>query len=193
VERSRGVAARGVQRERQHRRPVGGGGVHAGYVPAHGHTPEADARRAGEYKTILQLVGVLSHGKTAKMLADRAIDLMQDVQNLRKAIYPYVAVLSSIFPPLIRKCSFKLKLDTMPKGTEQYRKLSTTAVNYLCVHSRFDPRQPNSCIDRYRYGTLITFANYLIECRENTLTTRFPAWLAEHREISNLLSRTSLD
>jgi hypothetical protein len=127
------------------------------------------------------------------MLADRAIDLMQDVQNLRKAIYPYVAVLSSIFPTLTRKRSFKLKLDTMPKGTEQYRKLSTTAVNYLCDHFRFISRQPNSCIGRYRYGTLITFANYLIECRENTLTTRFPAWLAEHREISNLLSRTSLD
>ena len=43
--------------------------------------------REGEYKLILQLVSVLSHGKIAKTLADRAIDLMQDVQNLRKAIY----------------------------------------------------------------------------------------------------------
>jgi hypothetical protein len=41
----------------------------------------------GEYKTILQLVGVLSYGTVAKRLADQAIDLMQDVQNLRKAIY----------------------------------------------------------------------------------------------------------
>jgi hypothetical protein len=45
---------------------------------------------SGEYKTILQLVGVLSHGKVAKRLTDRAIDLMQDVQNLRKAIYECV-------------------------------------------------------------------------------------------------------
>lgn len=44
----------------------------------------------GEYKVILQLVGILSHGKTAKRLTDGAIDLMQDVQNLRKAIYEYV-------------------------------------------------------------------------------------------------------
>ena len=44
----------------------------------------------GEYKTILQLVGVLSHGKIAKRLTDQAIDLMQDVQNLRKAIYEWV-------------------------------------------------------------------------------------------------------
>ena len=46
---------------------------------------------AGEYKIILLLVGVLSRGKVAKKLADRAIDLMEDVQNLRKAIYPYVS------------------------------------------------------------------------------------------------------
>jgi hypothetical protein len=45
---------------------------------------------SGEYKIILQLVGVLSHGKTAKRLTDGAIDLMQDVQNLRKAIYECV-------------------------------------------------------------------------------------------------------
>jgi hypothetical protein len=44
----------------------------------------------GEYKTILQLIGVLSHGKVAKRLTDRAIDHMQDVQNLRKSIYEYV-------------------------------------------------------------------------------------------------------
>lgn len=46
----------------------------------------------GEYKTILQLVGVLSHGKIAKRLTDRAVDLMQDVQNLRKAIYEFVTI-----------------------------------------------------------------------------------------------------
>lgn len=47
---------------------------------------------SGEYKTILHLVGVLSHGKAAKRLTDRAIDLMQDVQNLRKSIYEFVYV-----------------------------------------------------------------------------------------------------
>jgi hypothetical protein len=45
---------------------------------------------SGEYKIILRLVGVLSYGKTAKRLTDDAIDLMQDVQNLRKAIYECV-------------------------------------------------------------------------------------------------------
>ena len=54
---------------------------------------------AGEYKVILQLVSVLSHGKLAKRLTDRAIDQMQDVQNLRKAIY---------------ECVFPLPLSHLP-------------------------------------------------------------------------------
>ncbi|TIC33606.1 hypothetical protein E3Q10_00674 [Wallemia mellicola] len=43
----------------------------------------------GEYRSILELVGVLKHGKRAKLLADKAIDLMEGVQNLRKAVYSY--------------------------------------------------------------------------------------------------------
>ena len=54
------------------------------------HESDTDGIRVGEYKVILQLVSVLSHGKLAKRLTDRAIDQMQDVQNLRKAIYEYV-------------------------------------------------------------------------------------------------------
>ncbi|KAF9000645.1 inositol hexakisphosphate-domain-containing protein [Cyathus striatus] len=121
---------------------------------------EEEAYLQGEYKTILQLVGVLSHGKVAKRLTDRAIDLMQDVQNLRKAIYDY-----------------KLKVDASERGTTKERKLRGIAVNYL-----------------YRYGTLIVFANYLIEMRELAgIPATFSEWLRERREITNLLGRTSLD
>jgi hypothetical protein len=42
---------------------------------------------SGEYKTILQLVTVLRHGKEGKHLTDRAINAMDGVQNLRKAVY----------------------------------------------------------------------------------------------------------
>ncbi|KAG2107438.1 inositol hexakisphosphate-domain-containing protein [Suillus discolor] len=122
---------------------------------------EEQAYRQGEYKTILQLVGVLSHGKIAKRLTDRAIDLMQDVQNLRKSIYDY-----------------KLKVEALEKGSAKQRKLMDVAVNYL-----------------YRYGTLIVFANYLIELREmqGRETRGFSDWLREHREIAKLLGRRSLD
>ncbi|KAH8826577.1 inositol hexakisphosphate-domain-containing protein [Flagelloscypha sp. PMI_526] len=123
---------------------------------------EALAYQQGEYKTILQLVGVLSHGKVAKELADQAIDLMQDVQNLRKAVYDY-----------------KLKTESLQPGSSKEKKMRSVAVNYL-----------------YRYGALIVFANYLIEVRRS-LTSReemqFPKWLKEHREITMLLSRKSLD
>ncbi|KAF8623644.1 hypothetical protein AX17_007344 [Amanita inopinata Kibby_2008] len=77
---------------------------------------EEEAYLQGEYKTILQLVGVLSHGKVAKRLTDRAIDLMQDVQNLRKAIYDY-----------------KLKVEACEKGSKKERKLHAVTVNYLWV------------------------------------------------------------
>ncbi|KAG6332100.1 hypothetical protein ID866_6987 [Astraeus odoratus] len=75
---------------------------------------EEEAYLQGEYKTILQLVGVLSYGKLAKRLTDRAIDLMQDVQNLRKAIYDY-----------------KLKVGACDRGSAKHRKLMNVAVNYL--------------------------------------------------------------
>ncbi|KAG7451357.1 uncharacterized protein BT62DRAFT_942232 [Guyanagaster necrorhizus] len=120
---------------------------------------EEEAYRQGEYKTILQLVGVLSRGKVAKRLADRAIDQMQDVQNLRKTIYDY-----------------KLKVDACEKGSLKERKLRSVTVNYL-----------------YRYGMLIVFANYLIEMWERKVEIIFSEWLSGHREITNLLSRRSLD
>ncbi|GLB40222.1 putative inositol hexakisphosphate [Lyophyllum shimeji] len=75
---------------------------------------EEEAYLQGEYKTILQLVGVLSHGKIAKRLTDRAIDQMQDVQNLRRAIYDY-----------------KLKVEASEKGSLKERKLRSVTVNYL--------------------------------------------------------------
>lgn len=153
---------------------------------------EEEAYIQGEYKTILQLVGVLSHGRAAKRLADRAIDLMQDVQNLRKAIYDN-----------------KLKVDAAQKGSAKERKLRELTVNYLYVffilHSSFFCRTISWNTDviptipsRYRYGTLIVFANYLIEMQDKGGEVaegqkNFPTWLAEHREIKKLLSRRSLD
>ncbi|KAH8117959.1 inositol hexakisphosphate-domain-containing protein [Phellopilus nigrolimitatus] len=123
---------------------------------------EEEAYLQGEYKIILQLVGVLSHGKSAKALTDKAIDLMQDVQNLRRAIYDY-----------------KLKIEALPKESDKQKKLMNLAVNYL-------------------YGTLIIFANYLIELKELSKQKdarslpSFPVWMKEHREITTILGRRTL-
>lgn len=46
----------------------------------------------------------------------------------------------------------------------------------------------------YRYGTLIAFANYLLEMKESLEPeVTFQQWLREHREITKLLERRSLD
>ena len=47
----------------------------------------------GEYKIILQLIGLMSHGKQAKRLADASIDRMDGVQNLRRAVFECVLFL----------------------------------------------------------------------------------------------------
>lgn len=75
---------------------------------------EDDLWLQGEWRTILQLVGVLSHGKLAKKLTDRAIDRMEAVQNLRKAIY-----------------DSKLRADNAEPGTKKHKHLSTVFTNYL--------------------------------------------------------------
>lgn len=88
----------------------------------------------GEYKTILQLVGVLSHGKVAKRLTDRSIDLMQDVQNLRKAIYECVYSYLLVYLTLLTApASYKLKTEACEKGSAKERNLRNITVNYLCV------------------------------------------------------------
>ncbi|KAF8577784.1 hypothetical protein K439DRAFT_1417887 [Ramaria rubella] len=129
--------------------------------PLEGPSPE-EVYTQGEFKVILQLVGVLSFGKASKRITDMAIDHMQDVQNLRKAIFDY-----------------KVKVDASVRGSAKHAKLQVIALNYL-----------------YRYGTLIVFANYLVETREQRTdpnTKPFSLWLNEHREITQLLTRRSLE
>lgn len=75
---------------------------------------EDDLRLQGEWRTILQLVGVLSHGKLAKKLTDRAIDRMEAVQNLRKAIY-----------------DSKLRADNAEAASKKHKHLETVFTNYL--------------------------------------------------------------
>ncbi|KDR78950.1 hypothetical protein GALMADRAFT_244621 [Galerina marginata CBS 339.88] len=113
---------------------------------------EEEAYLAGEYKTILQLVGVLSHGKIAKRLTDRAVDLMQDVQNLRKAIYDY-----------------KLKVDACEKGSTKEQKLRNITVNYLYRYGALIVFA-NYLIEMRERGEApeVTFPDWLHERREIT-------------------------
>ena len=56
---------------------------------AWGDERDEDALLNGDYRVILQLVGVVPQGVVAKRLLDRTIDRMDGVQNLRTAIRDY--------------------------------------------------------------------------------------------------------
>lgn len=82
---------------------------------------------------------MLSHGKVAKRIADMAIDAMQDVQNLRKAIYECVRSCVGSTCNYLTWCdrhSYKLKVDACDKGSAKYRKLMGIGINYLYVVRR---------------------------------------------------------
>lgn len=72
----------------------------------------------GEYRSVLQLVAILKHGKLAKKLTDGAIDRMDAVQNLRKAIY-----------------DSKLRASNADPGSAKHRHLSRVYLNYLQRYS----------------------------------------------------------
>lgn len=87
-------------------------------------------------------------------------------------------------------------MNACEKGSSKQRKLMDIGINYLYV-SIISPRSRRLKHPiRYRYGTMIVFANYLIEMKEgggSGTQTSFPDWLKERREITMMLSRRSLD
>jgi hypothetical protein len=52
----------------------------------------------GQYNIIQNLIAVLSYGKIAKFLTDRAIDACNHIQNLRTCIQDYRKRLSNLTP-----------------------------------------------------------------------------------------------
>lgn len=126
-------------------------GLAASFVDSAEHGASWDGREAepllnGEYKIVLQLIGVLQNGKLAKRLTDRAIEYvenltghsqagraerrlrtrsdMEAVQNLRTAIY-----------------TFKLRVEAADDGSQKREKLFEQALNYLyrCVMRQLPP------------------------------------------------------
>lgn len=130
----------------------------------------------GEFKIILQLVSMLTYGKLAKRLTDRAINICDHMQNLRKAIFDY-----------------KLRMDAIedPKS-KQYRTIKDVALNYLIryfyliVFANYlleqlalTKRQPSSDSISNEPGAI---------CDETMdKATTFKQWLEGRREITNIL------
>lgn len=112
---------------------------------------------------------------------------MEGVQNLRKAVYEWVARRLLDLTP-----SFKLKVDAAEPGSVKFTTLQHQAINYLyrCGWARHGEADPTSD------GTLIVLANFLLEAKDRGVPldkADFPQWLEQHREIRNVLSRKNLD
>ncbi|CDZ97852.1 hypothetical protein [Phaffia rhodozyma] len=132
---------------------------------------QTDPYLNGEYKMILSLVAFLQWGPQAKALADRAIDQMDGVQNLRKAVMDY-----------------KLKAETTPPGVKQ-AKLFELGCNYLYRYGMLVVLAGFLIEHRTELRKMVTQKSGHVMFDEEI---SFPKWLCEHKEITSTLARRSL-
>ncbi|KAK4055018.1 hypothetical protein OIO90_003359 [Microbotryomycetes sp. JL221] len=151
---------------------------------------DSDPYLAGEYKIVLQLVGVLPHGKTAKKLVDRAIDNCEGVQNLRKAIY-----------------DFKLRAEAADEQSPKHKKIFHVACNYLYRYASLIvfanyllEKSAGQNLSRSRRLSDVSDTDTDEEPERHqphgssqTLSKPFKEWLQDRREISHILARKTLE
>ncbi|KAI8984466.1 inositol hexakisphosphate-domain-containing protein [Mycotypha africana] len=144
----------------------------------------------GEYRVILQLVSVLTYGKLAKHLTDRAINMCDHMQNLRKAIYDY-----------------KLRVETMTdQGSIKWKATREVALNYLVryfyliVFANYLLEEMGTTVT-----TLCTVSSSAVlqQPAQDTVDDNFEfdkrgfisfkEWLKGRREIVNIISLHSLE
>ncbi|CAO1618211.1 unnamed protein product [Sympodiomycopsis kandeliae] len=141
----------------------------------------------GEYRMILQLVGVLSHGKLAKKLTDAAIDRMDAVQNLRKAIYDSKLRAENAAP----RSKKRGHLSAVYKNYLQRYAFLIAFANYLIEKSRAHVEE------RRNGGGDVSFDDNASVTTTNTFgpSDQFPsflAWLKPRREVESII-RHSVD
>ncbi|KAG8824678.1 hypothetical protein FRC18_010473 [Serendipita sp. 400] len=156
---------------------------------------EETAYLNGEYKIILQLVGLLSHGKLAKRLADASIDRMEDVQNLRKAVFDYKLKVAAT-----DKARLPGKYNTLlGVGITYLYRYATLIVfaNYLVeMRIRLDVEAAAVRVGGGGQLEVAPTSNSVEKPpaigNAKALPT-FPAWLEQRREVRTLLGKRSLD
>jgi protein-tyrosine phosphatase len=126
-----------------------------------GGEDESKKYLAGEYRIIVLLSQLLPRGKASKQIADEAINLCSQLQNLREAIFSYKQKLHNP--------SITLGLDE-----EERRYIEQQGINYLL-----------------RYFYLICFSEYYLSrnCGSVSQDCGFEEWLGERREIGNLVRK----
>ncbi|KAI9267887.1 inositol hexakisphosphate-domain-containing protein [Phascolomyces articulosus] len=139
---------------------------------------ERERYQNGEYKIVLQLVSVLTYGKRAKKLTDRAINMCDHMQNLRTAVY-----------------DFKLRLEAIEdRSSKKYKETRLVAQNYLVRYFYL------IVFANYLLEEMGTLSLSSSSCQEETIVddearkiTTFKEWLKGRREISNIIHLQSFD
>lgn len=156
---------------------------------------EDELRVDGEYRCILQLVGVLNHGRLAKTLLDRAIDRMETIQNLRKAI-----------------SMMKLRADNAEPGSKRHTQLRTVLNNYLARYGyliaftsylldkmqwdedqRDDEDMSVSSNSPRRMRSKSMDDSLVMSSSTTEFSPSFPTWLKRRREITGILEKDHLE
>ncbi|OBZ84318.1 Paladin [Choanephora cucurbitarum] len=130
----------------------------------------------GEFKIILQVISVLTYGKLAKRLTDKAINMCDHMQNLRKAIFDY-----------------KLRMDALddPKS-KQYKLIKEVALNYL-IRYFYLIVFANYLLEELASKQTENGSQRLEEEQEAICDDKmnespsFKDWLSSRREITNIL------
>ncbi|KAI8971777.1 inositol hexakisphosphate-domain-containing protein [Mycotypha africana] len=139
----------------------------------------------GEFKIILQLVSILTYGKLAKRLADKAINICDHMQNLRRAIYDY-----------------KLHLNTIEDhNSKQYKSIREVALNYLIryfyliVFANYlleELSATKHMNDNDQNKQNIEEQEAICNDRVSNVCS-FKNWLEDRREITNILTLKHVD
>ncbi|KAI7898613.1 inositol hexakisphosphate-domain-containing protein [Cokeromyces recurvatus] len=140
----------------------------------------------GEFKIILQLISVLTYGKLAKCLTDKAINMCDHMQNLRKAIYDY-----------------KLRMDAIEdRKSKQYKAIREVALNYL-IRYFYLIVFANYLLEQLAFSKLEKQMNSNEGNHEEEgeaicddgmdKAATFKQWLDNRREITNILKLQSIE
>lgn len=150
----------------------------------------------GEYRMTLQLVGVLSHGKLAKKLTDAAIDRMDAVQNLRKAIYDSKLRAENAEP----RSKKRSHLSAVYKNYLQRYAFLIAFANYLVEKSKASieerRREGDESVGDSSFDDAASVATATTTTTTFGPTDQFPsflAWLKPRREVESIIRFSSDD
>ena len=156
----------------------------------------------GEYRCILQLVGVLGHGKLAKSLVDLAIDRMETIQNLREAILMAKLRAEAAEPGSVKAHHQHLVFNNYLSRYGYLIAFASYLFDKMVWHTHADEEDTTASPGgrtrpRNRSVSSADGSDYSLSMSMPSLHDdsfpAFPAWLKKRREIGAILERPHLD